>query len=71
MFLSNEGPSLETLDLVFRHIGSTPTFLYFNLSFYFISLLFFRNDEKTASDYKIQGGSVLHLVLALRGGHFL
>ena len=26
------------------------------------------NDEKTASDYKIQGGSVLHLVLALRGG---
>uniref|UniRef100_A0A8C6UES2 Ubiquitin-like protein NEDD8 n=1 Tax=Neogobius melanostomus TaxID=47308 RepID=A0A8C6UES2_9GOBI len=27
------------------------------------------NDEKTAADYKIQGGSVLHLVLALRGGH--
>jgi ubiquitin-like protein Nedd8 len=27
------------------------------------------NDEKIASDYKIQGGSVLHLVLALRGGH--
>merc|ERR1719150_862957 len=26
------------------------------------------NDEKTASDYKVQGGSVLHLVLALRGG---
>nr|XP_029478918.1 NEDD8-like [Oncorhynchus nerka] len=26
------------------------------------------NDEKTAADYKIQGGSVLHLVLALRGG---
>uniref|UniRef100_A0A672L9Q4 Ubiquitin-like protein NEDD8 n=1 Tax=Sinocyclocheilus grahami TaxID=75366 RepID=A0A672L9Q4_SINGR len=25
------------------------------------------NDEKTAADYKIQGGSVLHLVLALRG----
>ena len=24
------------------------------------------NDEKIASDYKIQGGSVLHLVLALR-----
>ena len=24
------------------------------------------NDEKTASDYKVQGGSVLHLVLALR-----
>uniref|UniRef100_A0A8C2X694 Ubiquitin-like protein NEDD8 n=1 Tax=Cyclopterus lumpus TaxID=8103 RepID=A0A8C2X694_CYCLU len=23
------------------------------------------NDEKTAADYKIQGGSVLHLVLAL------
>lgn len=28
-----------------------------------------RNDDKTASDYKVQGGSVLHLVLALRGGH--
>lgn len=26
------------------------------------------NDEKTALDYKVQGGSVLHLVLALRGG---
>jgi ubiquitin-like protein Nedd8 len=26
------------------------------------------NDGKTASDYKIEGGSVLHLVLALRGG---
>jgi len=30
--------------------------------------LFHRNDEKTAADYKVQGGSVLHLVLALRGG---
>jgi len=27
------------------------------------------NDEKIASDYKVQGGSVLHLVLALRGGN--
>nr|XP_045251066.1 NEDD8-like [Macaca fascicularis] len=26
------------------------------------------NDEKTAADYKILGGSVLHLVVALRGG---
>ncbi|KAK7492231.1 hypothetical protein BaRGS_00016528 [Batillaria attramentaria] len=26
------------------------------------------NDEKTAQDYKVMGGSVLHLVLALRGG---
>ncbi|CAG8450812.1 13530_t:CDS:2 [Ambispora gerdemannii] len=25
-------------------------------------------DEKTASEYSIEGGSVLHLVLALRGG---
>merc|ERR1719481_893062 len=24
------------------------------------------NDEKIAADYKVQGGSVLHLVLALR-----
>jgi ubiquitin-like protein Nedd8 len=27
-----------------------------------------RNDEKTAAEYKIEGGSVLHLVLSLRGG---
>nr|XP_023884398.1 polyubiquitin-like [Quercus suber] len=27
-------------------------------------------DEKTVRDYKIEGGSVLHLVLALRGGRF-
>jgi len=26
------------------------------------------NDDKTGSDYKITGGSVIHLVLALRGG---
>merc|ERR1711976_345323 len=26
------------------------------------------NDDKTAQDYKVTGGSVLHLVLALRGG---
>jgi hypothetical protein len=29
----------------------------------------FRNDGKTAEDYKVLGGSVLHLVLALRGGN--
>ena len=29
-FLSDEGPSLETFDLAF-YIGSTPTFLYFDL----------------------------------------
>lgn len=28
----------------------------------------FRNDDKTVTDYKVVGGSVLHLVLALRGG---
>eukprot|EP00051_Salpingoeca_urceolata_P011910 m.148149 g.148149 ORF g.148149 m.148149 type:complete len:80 (+) comp17307_c0_seq3:451-690(+) len=26
------------------------------------------NDDSTAADYKVQGGSVIHLVLALRGG---
>jgi ubiquitin-like protein Nedd8 len=26
------------------------------------------NDDKSAQDYNIEGGSVLHLVLALRGG---
>ena len=29
------------------------------------------NDEQTAQDYKVTEGSVLHLVLALRGGHML
>jgi ubiquitin-like protein Nedd8 len=29
------------------------------------------NDDKTAADYKVVGGSVLHLVLALRGGRHL
>ena len=28
-------------------------------------------DEKVASDFNIEGGSVLHLVLALRGGNLL
>ncbi|ORY75813.1 ubiquitin-related domain-containing protein [Protomyces lactucae-debilis] len=27
-----------------------------------------RNDEKTATEYGVEGGSILHLVLALRGG---
>lgn len=26
------------------------------------------HDEKPASEYNVEGGSVLHLVLALRGG---
>lgn len=38
---------------------------------FFPLCLSLRNDEKTAADYKIQGGSVLHLVLALRGGEVL
>ena len=32
-FLSDEGPTLETLDHTIR-IGSTPTFLYFDLYLY-------------------------------------
>lgn len=27
-----------------------------------------RNDDKTASEYSLEGGATLHLVLALRGG---
>jgi hypothetical protein len=27
-----------------------------------------RADEKTASEYSLEGGATLHLVLALRGG---
>ena len=33
MFLSDEGPVFETLDYAIR-IGSTPTFLYFDLYLY-------------------------------------
>ena len=33
LFLSDEGPTLETLDHTIR-IGSTPTFLYFDFSPY-------------------------------------
>ena len=33
MFLSDEGPMLQTLDHTIR-IGSTPTFLYFDLYLY-------------------------------------
>ena len=32
MFLSDEGPTFKTLDFAF-YIGSTPTFLYFDLYF--------------------------------------
>ena len=28
------------------------------------------HDDKTAKDYNIEGGSVIHMVLALRGGSF-
>lgn len=28
----------------------------------------FRNDDKTAAEYSLEGGATLHLVLALRGG---
>lgn len=28
----------------------------------------YRNDDKTASEYQLEGGATLHLVLALRGG---
>lgn len=29
-----------------------------------------RADDKTAQEYNLEGGSTLHLVLALRGGSF-
>jgi ubiquitin-like protein Nedd8 len=34
----------------------------------FVTKCLKRADEMTASQYGIEGGSVLHLVLALRGG---
>jgi hypothetical protein len=35
---------------------------------FFLFLPVNRSDDRLASDYNIEGGSVLHLVLALRGG---
>lgn len=29
---------------------------------------YYRADDKKAKDYSLEGGNVLHLVLALRGG---
>lgn len=34
----------------------------------FVGFVDHRPDEKTAKDFGIEGGSTLHLVLALRGG---
>lgn len=31
---------------------------------------YIRVDDKTASDYALEGGATLHLVLALRGGRY-
>ena len=38
LFLSDEGPTLETLDFAF-YIGSTPTFLYFDSTYPPLSLI--------------------------------
>jgi hypothetical protein len=38
------------------------------MSPFIFKIFTFRNDDKFASEYNIEGGSVLHLVLALRGG---
>lgn len=37
----------------------------------FLTMVFeYRADDKTASEYNLEGGATLHLVLALRGGSF-
>ena len=43
--------------------------MYATMRFFIFESSGFRNDDKNASEYNIEGGSVLHLVLALRGGH--
>ena len=47
LFLSDEGPMLETLDYTIR-IGSTPTFLYFGLLYGFFKVAV---RQKTVSDF--------------------
>ncbi|OXV10713.1 hypothetical protein Egran_01525 [Elaphomyces granulatus] len=36
-----------------------------------LELMLCRADDKTASEYNLEGGATLHLVLALRGGLLL
>ena len=49
LFLSDEGPMLETLDYTIR-IGSTPTFLYFDLYAYdTLQLLLFEPSARITS----------------------
>ena len=46
--------------------------LFFSFQTHYYRLIFAgkqMNDDKMAKDYNIEGGSVLHLVLALRGGN--
>ena len=47
LFLSDEGPTLETLDYTIR-IGSTPTSLYFNMHIKYISYIHIRNANDLA-----------------------
>ena len=51
LFFSDEGPMLETLDYTIR-IGSTPTFLYFDLYLYSARLKYIQ-DEKIGFTYPI------------------
>jgi hypothetical protein len=52
------------------HLPSNGSFLVANkCTLSFVRLDLYRIDEKAASEYNVEGGSVLHLVLALRGGH--
>jgi len=51
------------LFLQFGQIGHTS-----DMVVTFGTLIWSRNDEKTAEEYNLEGGATLHLVLALRGG---
>ena len=58
VFLSDEGPTLETLDFTIR-IGSTPTFLYFDLYLYSAYAAHYVYNKKFTSKSKF----LLHLYL--------
>jgi hypothetical protein len=62
-----------SIELAKKNVPLTNTLAYFGQTLVTEGKKFYNvdnqmNDEKTAADYKVQGGSVLHLVLALRGG---
>ena len=73
IFLSDEGPTLETLDFTIR-IGSTPTFLYFDLylySAYAAHYVYFTNRMNCARFKLLRATVTLALVVTLNTNYLI